>query len=133
MAAGAQQFLEKTSPSDEVIDSIIETASLDPSLRNSLSVQYGTEASKAKLQSVQPNGDRETSGPKNDPVQPLTEREQEVVTLLAQGLSNKAIASRLGISRRTVEGHVSRVLAKADVNSRTELFRFALQHNWISI
>jgi DNA-binding NarL/FixJ family response regulator len=56
----------------------------------------------------------------------LTWREQEVVDLVAQGLSNKTIATRLSISARTVEGHLNHVFVKLGVASRTELVRLAL-------
>jgi two-component system, NarL family, response regulator DevR len=56
----------------------------------------------------------------------LTWREQEVVDLVAKGLSNKTIAARLNISTRTVEGHLNHVFVKLGVGSRTELVRLAL-------
>ncbi len=51
----------------------------------------------------------------------LTEREQEVMDLLSGGLSNRAIAERLGISERTVKAHVSNLFDKHGVMNRTEL------------
>ena len=51
----------------------------------------------------------------------LTEREQEVLGLLAGGLSNRTIAERLGISERTVKAHVSNLFDKHGVRNRTEL------------
>ena len=51
----------------------------------------------------------------------LTEREQEVLQLLAGGLSNRTIAERLGISERTVKAHVSNLFDKHGVRNRTEL------------
>ena len=54
-----------------------------------------------------------------DPV--LTPREAEVTALVAQGLSNAAIARQLTLSERTVENHVSRILSKLDLTSRTAL------------
>jgi DNA-binding NarL/FixJ family response regulator len=50
----------------------------------------------------------------------LTEREIEVLTLTGQGLTNKAIGLELGISDRTVQGHLARIYGKLDVSSRTE-------------
>ncbi|WP_210406801.1 ATP-binding protein [Prauserella flavalba] len=57
----------------------------------------------------------------SEPVAPLTRREQEVATLIADGLSNKEIAERLTISSRTVDGHVERILRKLDFSSRTQV------------
>jgi DNA-binding NarL/FixJ family response regulator len=58
-----------------------------------------------------------SSGPALDP---LTPREIEVLQLLAQGLSNKAIAARLGISEHTAKFHVNSILGKLDASTRTE-------------
>ena len=59
----------------------------------------------------------------------LTAREADVLRLLAQGLSNKHIATELGLGLRTVEGHVSSVLTKFGVGSRTEAVLYALDHH----
>ena len=56
----------------------------------------------------------------------LTWRERETVELVAQGLTNRAIARRMGVSVRTVEGHLSHVFAKVGIESRTELVRRVL-------
>jgi DNA-binding NarL/FixJ family response regulator len=57
----------------------------------------------------------------------LTPRERSVLDLVAQGLMNKEIASRLNTSVRNVEKYVSRLFSKTGTNSRTELVRFALK------
>lgn len=54
-----------------------------------------------------------------DPV--LTPREAEVTALVAQGMSNAAIARQFTLSERTVENHISRILSKLDLTSRTAL------------
>jgi DNA-binding NarL/FixJ family response regulator len=54
------------------------------------------------------------------PVQPLTGRELEILGLLAEGLGNKAIAARLGISEHTVKSHLTSIFAKLDVSTRAE-------------
>lgn len=54
------------------------------------------------------------------PAEPLTPREREVLQLVAEGLSNKAIALRLGISDHTVKFHVNAVMTKLDAQSRTD-------------
>jgi DNA-binding CsgD family transcriptional regulator len=58
---------------------------------------------------------------------PLTKRETEVFSLLAEGRSNAEIAQRLYISRRTAEHHVARILAKLDLRSRAEVAAYALR------
>ncbi|WP_063043869.1 LuxR C-terminal-related transcriptional regulator [Nocardia pseudovaccinii] len=52
---------------------------------------------------------------------PLTRREQEIAELIAQGLTNREMAAQLIISRRTVDGHVERILNKLGLNSRTQI------------
>ena len=59
---------------------------------------------------------------------PLTAREQEVAVRVADGLSNKAIADKLVISPRTVEGHVEHVLAKLGFTSRTQIVAWVVKH-----
>jgi non-specific serine/threonine protein kinase len=59
----------------------------------------------------------------------LSARELEVVRLVADGLANKAIAARLHLSVRTVESHVRHVLAKAGLANRTQLARWAREHD----
>ncbi len=61
------------------------------------------------------------AGPAGDPVVALTRREREVAEHLAQGLTNKEIAERLGISQRTVETHVEHILAKLGFSGRAQV------------
>jgi DNA-binding NarL/FixJ family response regulator len=108
--AGVAGYLLKTMPRDELINAVravgMGTTVLDPALSSRLAGANSL---------TEPTG-----GPR------LTLREQEVVTLVADGLSNKAIAIRLGVSTRTVEGHVNHVFTKLDLESRTELVRYVL-------
>jgi len=59
----------------------------------------------------------------------LTRREQEVVALLARGLTNREIAAELTIGERTAESHVSRILAKLNLTRRAQLTAWAVQHD----
>jgi NarL family two-component system response regulator LiaR len=61
----------------------------------------------------------------------LSAREREVLGLMTQGLSNRAIAQRLIISQSTVEFHVSNILGKLRVASRTEAVAVAVQHRLV--
>src|SRR5919204_553800 len=60
------------------------------------------------------------NGSVDGPGEDLTAREREVLQLVAEGLANKTIASRLGISEHTVKFHVAAILAKLGAGSRTE-------------
>lgn len=64
---------------------------------------------------------------------PLTERELEVLGLLARGLANKQIAVELGISEHTVKFHVSSIYNKLAVTNRTEAVRAGLRGGWIAL
>ena len=64
----------------------------------------------------------------HDLVEPLTQREREVLALLAQGLTNKDIAQALFVSVRTVEAHLRNVYGKLSVRSRTEAALWAVEH-----
>jgi NarL family two-component system response regulator LiaR len=72
---------------------------------------------------------REIRNPPNLPPaeNPLTEREIEVLQLVAQGLSNNEVAGRLVISERTVAGHVRNILAKLHLASRTQAALYAIR------
>jgi NarL family two-component system response regulator YdfI len=64
---------------------------------------------------------------------PLTDRESEVIGLLAKGLANKQIAIALGISEHTVKFHVSSIYTKLNVTNRTEAVRAGLRGGWIAL
>lgn len=62
----------------------------------------------------------------------LTNREQDVLVLISDGLSNAQIGDRLYLSPRTVEKYVSSLLRKTDTSNRAELLRFAIDHHMVS-
>ena len=64
---------------------------------------------------------------------PLSDRESEVLGLLAKGLANKQIALALGISEHTVKFHVSSIYTKLNVTNRTEALREGLRGGWIAL
>lgn len=65
------------------------------------------------------------------PGKDLTEREHEVLTLLVEGLNNTEIAEKLVVSPSTIKSHVSNILAKLDVTSRTEAAALAVRHHLV--
>jgi DNA-binding NarL/FixJ family response regulator len=64
--------------------------------------------------------------------QELTEREMDVLKLTAKGFTNKAIATQLNISDRTVQGHLAHIFDKLQANSRTEAVMRAVSLGWVS-
>ena len=64
---------------------------------------------------------------------PLTQREIDVLQLLAEGLPNKSIAQRLGISDQTVKFHIASILAKLGASNRTDAVRLALRRGLITL
>ncbi|MFP4344525.1 MAG: response regulator [Anaerolineales bacterium] len=71
--------------------------------------------------------------PSEGVLEPLTPRESEVLSLLAQGLDNAAIAERLVVTKRTVQNHVSTIYSKLGVSSRTQAALYALRHGLAQI
>lgn len=85
----------------------------------------------SRLKATRLRADLESIGTPPDGVNPLSEREREVIALLANGRTNKEIAKLLTISTRTVESHRSRIMLKLDLRSLSELVRYALRSDII--
>jgi DNA-binding NarL/FixJ family response regulator len=68
-----------------------------------------------------------------EPFQPLSGREMEVLAQLTHGLSNKEIATELGISHQTVKNHVTSILRKLGVEDRTQAAIYALRRGWVRL
>jgi DNA-binding NarL/FixJ family response regulator len=114
--AGARGYLLKGAPRDELFSAIRVVAQGGSTLQPVVA---------AKLM-------ERMSGPAAAP-DVLTDRELEVLQLMAQGLQNKEIAAHLQISERTVKFHVSAVLAKLEVGNRTEAVRVAVQRGLVRL
>jgi DNA-binding NarL/FixJ family response regulator len=66
-------------------------------------------------------------------VEGLTERELDVLRLAARGHTNRAIGRELGISDRTVQGHLANIFGKLGVSTRTEAVLLAMKQGWITL
>lgn len=119
--AGAQGYVTKTISGDDLISSIKQVhegyAVFSPKLRDSC----------CRLPKAHPAGmGGSASGPiHDDELDRLSNREQEVMRLIARGYTYKEVAAELFISIKTVETHVSSVLRKLQLSNRTELTRWA--------
>ena len=74
-----------------------------------------------------------TNGHEASPLDPLTPRELEVLHVLAEGLPNKAIAARLGISDQTVKFHLASICGKLGAVNRTDAVRIGIQRGLITV
>ncbi len=68
---------------------------------------------------------------RDEPVEPLTEREREVLVLVGRGLANKEIAHELGLTERTARTYVSNILGKLGLQSRTQAALWAVEHHLV--
>ncbi len=117
LQAGANGYVLKTASPQELIQAVRDVhegkSVLDASITHKLLAQL--------------------SRPKQaSPVEQLTGREMEVLQLVARGFTNKAIGVQLGISDRTVQGHLAHIFAKLQAASRTEAVMRAVSLGWIS-
>ncbi len=74
-----------------------------------------------------------SNGGKRDPFAQLTAREREVLVLIAEGRSNKEIASKLGIGVRTIETHRERIMRRLDIHSVAGLTKFAIANGLVPL
>ena len=115
--AGALGYLVKSASRDELLDGVRRVAAGDTVFTAGLA---GLVLGEFRRMSDQPT---------RDPAEPqLTERETEVLKMVAKGLTYKQIADRLVVSHRTVQNHVQNTLGKLHLHNRVELVRFALAH-----
>lgn len=71
--------------------------------------------------------------PAADPYESLTDREKQVLKLIAEGYSNKQIGELLCVSVKTVMGHRTNIMEKLNIHNRTELVKFAIRHGLIEL
>lgn len=112
--AGALGFMLKDTTSATLIQAIHIVYRDEPSLHPTVARKLMA----ARTQKAQ----------KDEQVEPLTNREQQILALLAKGLTNQSIADQLVLSELTVRTHVSNILAKLNLGNRTQAALYALRH-----
>ena len=116
LQAGANGYVLKTANADDLIQAVRDVnegkSALDPAITRKLMSNLFKQPEKA-------------------PVESLTDRELDVLRLTAKGYTNKAIGVQLGISDRTVQGHLAHIFAKLQANSRTEAVMRAVSLGWV--
>ncbi|NJQ02355.1 response regulator [Streptomyces zingiberis] len=118
--SGATGYLLKSAGAGELLDAVARTAAGDPVFTPGLAGLVLGEY--RRLASDPPPAAADTPDTPR-----LTERETEVLRLVAKGLSYKQIAERLVISHRTVQNHVQNTLGKLQLHNRVELVRYAIE------
>lgn len=121
LKAGASGYLLKTAELDEVIQTVRSVAAgravIDPELASKVLEEFKNYQ----------------QGDDTDHFQPLTPREKEILRLMSDGLPNKAIASKLSISERTVTTHVANIYTKLQVNNRVSAIQEAVRRRILDI
>ena len=117
LQAGANGYVLKTASPEELIQAVYDVhagkSALDAAIARKVMTQMFDQH-------------------KSSAIQPLTDREMEVLQLTAKGYTNKAIAVQLDISDRTVQGHLAHIFDKLQADSRTEAVMRAVSLGWIS-
>ncbi len=111
--AGAAGYLLKDSSPDELVRAIRQVHRGEPSLHPTIARKLLQEIARPAEQQPAPEA--------------LTAREMEVLRLIAQGLGNQEIADRISVSEPTVRAHVSRILGKLHLASRTQAALYAVR------
>ncbi len=117
--AGALGYLLKDSSPDQLLEAIRQVFRGEPSLEPSIARKVLQELSHPAK-----------GAPTTDP---LTERELDVLRLIAQGMSNKEIAAKIFVAEWTVRSHVSNILGKLHLASRTQAALYALRSGLASL
>jgi two-component system nitrate/nitrite response regulator NarL len=123
LRAGARGYILKTSDLDQLLRSI-ETvaagqASLGPEMTTKLLTQLSADENAAARRRVEPH-------------QQLSERELEILKLIAQGASNRQIAAQLYLSENTVRTHLVHILGKLGLENRVQAAAYALRNGLVS-
>ena len=122
LRAGVDGYILKTADSTQLIQAVRQIMAGEPALDPGIA--------KRLMQRV---GSGRVTMRDDEVVERPTDRELEVLRLAGKGLTNRAIGQELGISDRTVQGHLARVYGKLQVSTRTEAVLKAVQEGWITV
>lgn len=115
LGAGAAGFLVKNAAPEEIVDAVRRVAGGDAVLDRSVARRVFARFAPGESTDTVPTG----AGGLGE-IERLTERERDVLWLMAQGMTNQEIADRLGVGEATTKTHVSRVLLKLGVRDRVQ-------------
>ncbi len=116
--AGAAGYLLKDVSGEELIDAVRQVASGGAFIESQML--------KGMLSEMKPTGQPASSAAKN-----LTKREREILSLVAEGMSNREIAEKLVLSPETVKSHVAAILEKLNVSDRTQAAIYAVRNGLV--
>ncbi len=119
--AGASGYLVKSASREEFLDAVRRTAEGDAVFTPGLAGLVLGEYRRLAHRTAGPGRDAAQDGPR------LTDRETEVLRMVAKGLTYRQIAERLVLSHRTVQNHVQNTLSKLQLHNRVELVRYAIE------
>jgi len=126
LRAGALGYVLKSDPDDEVLAAVDHARRRQPFFTTQLAMTmaHNFMAGGPGQPMLDENG---------EPTPGLTERELQVVQMLAEGRSNKEIAAQLSVSIRTIESHRSRLMHKLKYTNLSELVKFAVRNNLVDL
>ena len=132
--AGAKGYLLKDTPSDELVAGIrrvVEGESLlDPAIAGKVMDEFRRMSNSPPAAHATPT---QAAPAEEFPIEKLSERELEILTLMTQGLNNRDIAAQLFLSEGTVRNYVSSILAKLHANDRTQAVLKAARHKIVKL
>jgi DNA-binding NarL/FixJ family response regulator len=123
IAAGARAYVLKSEPGARLVDAVDALSHRQPFFSSRVASLVLSALARALRQGV---GSAPPLG-----ADPLTAREREVAQLLVEGLGSRTVASRLGITTKTVDTHRAAIMRKLGIRSMADLVRYAIRHRML--
>jgi DNA-binding NarL/FixJ family response regulator len=122
LQAGVDGYILKTADSAQLVQAVRQIAHGEPALDPTVAKRLIERVAAGRM-----------SLRRDEVIERPTDRELEVLRLAGKGFTNKAIGRELGISARTVQGHLARVYSKLHIGTRTEAVLKAVREGWITV